>query len=67
MNGELIDGEETAAKLGVTTGTLSNWRCSGLGGPKYVKVGRRVRYRVRDIEDYLDRQTVTPKGCEVRS
>lgn len=67
MQTELMDDKQTATKLGVTTGSLANWRCSGLGGPKYIKVGRRVRYRLRDIEEYLDRQTVTPKGCEVRS
>lgn len=47
---------DAARRLGVTRGTLDNWRWAG-SGPCYVKVGGRVRYRLADLADYLDSQT----------
>lgn len=35
--------------------TLQQWRYLGIG-PKYVKVGRDVRYRWEDVEKWLDDQ-----------
>ena len=49
---------ETAAKVGVTSATLANWRWAGRG-PRYVKVGGRVRYRLVDLARYLDERTRT--------
>jgi predicted site-specific integrase-resolvase len=48
--------DEAARRLGVESSTLANWRWSGRG-PKYVKLGGRVRYRASDLADYLDAQT----------
>jgi predicted DNA-binding transcriptional regulator AlpA len=42
--------------LGIVPGTRANWRHQG-GGPRFVKVGSRVRYRACDVEEWLDRQT----------
>ncbi len=53
-----IDTAAAAARLGVETTTLQNWRWSG-DGPRYVKVGRLVRYRLSDLADWLDQQTRT--------
>jgi hypothetical protein len=39
---------ETATYLGVTTQTLAKWRCAGRG-PSYMKIGRAISYRGRDI------------------
>jgi len=44
---------ETARYLGLAESTLNKWRCIG-GGPKYLKMGKAVRYRVSDINDWLD-------------
>lgn len=49
----LIRETEAAKLLGVTTRTLQNWRFRGVG-PCYVKLGRAVRYKPQDIEDYID-------------
>jgi hypothetical protein len=38
-------------------GTLANWRGCGRG-PRYVRLGRRVVYRIEDLEAYLDEHTV---------
>jgi hypothetical protein len=36
--------------------TLCKWRISGKG-PRYVKAGRVVKYRISDIENWLSTQT----------
>ena len=52
----LIDTPATAAKVGLQKNTLEIWRTKGIG-PRFVKVGRRVMYRVSDVEAYLDANT----------
>ena len=37
--------------------TLEQWRSQGKG-PKYIKVGRHVRYRWSDVQAWLDAQSV---------
>lgn len=49
---------ETAERLGVTPETLANWRYRGFG-PRFIRVGGRVRYRLSDIATWLDDQTRT--------
>lgn len=43
--------KETAARLRVTIGTLSNWRVQG-NGPRFIKVGRKVLYPVASVAAY---------------
>ena len=57
----LIDNDEAARRLGTTAKALRVMRAKG-GGPPYVKLGRSVRYRPGDIEEYLDARTVDPAG-----
>lgn len=56
----LIDPDEAARILGTTAGTLSVWRCTSRYSLAYVKVGRRVRYRLFDIERFIEARTVCP-------
>lgn len=53
-----VGPEDAAERLGVQRSTLDNWRWSG-AGPRYVKVGGRVRYRLADLAAWLDAQTRT--------
>ena len=54
-----IMGEGAAAHfLGVKPATLRGWRCTGSVNVPYVKIGRFVRYRGKDIEAFLDANTV---------
>jgi hypothetical protein len=53
----LIDEHEAAAMLNVAVGTLRVWRCKRRYPLRYVKVGRRVRYRVTDIESFATANT----------
>lgn len=61
-----LSPNEAAALLGVAPGTLANWRHRG-GGPRFVKVGSRVRYRACDVEEWLDGQTRTSTSSPVLS
>jgi excisionase family DNA binding protein len=50
----LWDDERTGEFLDVPTGTLANWRYQRRG-PRFVKVGRHVRYRRSDVEAWLEK------------
>jgi predicted DNA-binding transcriptional regulator AlpA len=39
--------------LGVPTATLANWR-SASQGPPFLRVGRHVRYRRPDLEEWIE-------------
>jgi predicted DNA-binding transcriptional regulator AlpA len=55
----LLDTPAASAHLGVATTTLESWR-SLRTGPAYLKIGRSVRYRLADLEAWLDSRTVRP-------
>jgi excisionase family DNA binding protein len=48
----LLTVEETAEFLRCSTDSLNKWRISGRG-PRFVRVGRRVRYRAADLADFI--------------
>lgn len=49
----LLTPERLSGLLGVTVGTLANWRASGKG-PSWVRVGRQVRYRRASVDRWLE-------------
>ena len=58
----MLTPEEAAAYISKPVGTLKNWRWAGRG-PKFIKVGRAIRYRIEALEKYLSantRQTTDP-------
>ncbi|MDV3291901.1 helix-turn-helix domain-containing protein [Mycobacterium avium] len=57
--GEAVDSFAAAPILGVSPTTLKTWRHKGIG-PPWICFGNRVRYRIRDLEAWLDAHTVTP-------
>lgn len=54
----LWDSDGAAAVLDISPRTLEYLRVKG-SGPRFVKVGRRVRYRATDLTAYLDERTRT--------
>lgn len=50
--------KEAAEYLGVKAHTLDVWACTGRYNLKYIKVGRLVRYRKEDLDEFLDKRTV---------
>jgi excisionase family DNA binding protein len=59
VTSELLTRPEAAEYVHIKPQTLAVWACAGRG-PTYVKVGRSVRYRVADLDAFLERGTVTP-------
>jgi predicted DNA-binding transcriptional regulator AlpA len=58
----LLLPKEAAQALCVTEHTLAGWRSSGDFGPKYVKVGRLIRYTAGDIADFIKSRSVAPRS-----
>jgi len=54
----LITPKETANILGVGEATLSIWRCTCRYPLPYVKVGRAVKYRLSDVEEFIRQRTI---------
>lgn len=59
MNGDTMTTKAAAAYLGVSTGTLANWRCSGSPAIPFIKIGRVVRYRKADLERFMQQSRRT--------
>ena len=55
LDTDLIDEARLAARLGVSRSTLQSWRYAKRG-PRYIKLGRLIRYRNVDVEAYLQQQ-----------
>lgn len=54
-----LNTKVSAYMLGLSPWTLIKWRSLGRG-PKYVKFGARVRYRLGDLADYVESNLVEP-------
>jgi len=55
---DLLTQDEVATFLRVNRRSLERWRMTG-AGPPFVKVGRKVGYRMRDVEAWLENQRRT--------
>ena len=53
---DLIDEVALAMRLGVSRSTLQSWRYAGRG-PRFIKLGRLIRYRTIDVDAYLQAHT----------
>ena len=54
MNKNLMPPDTLAERWNVKVATLSQWRWNGKG-PAYLKLGRRVMYRLQDIEHFEEK------------
>ncbi len=61
----LIETRKAAAMLSKHPAVLADWRHQGRG-PKYVKIGRSIRYRVGDLHDWIAANTIEPAGATSR-
>jgi excisionase family DNA binding protein len=48
---------EVSERLGVSRFTVRSWRLKGVG-PRFLKMGRAVRYRLQDVDEYERRALV---------
>lgn len=54
-----VDTASAAAMLGVSKGTLENWRyCDEPKGPRFARIGSKVVYPVSEIERFLEANLV---------
>lgn len=60
MTERLMTDKEVAELLRISVYSLRQWRIKGKG-PRCFKVGRNVRYRASDIDDYLANNKVDVK------
>ena len=61
MKTDLMAPAELAAKLGKSPAALAQWRYLGRG-PRFIKLGRNIRYRTSDVDAWLDQQTMQRTG-----
>ncbi|MGA2061053.1 MAG: helix-turn-helix domain-containing protein [Thermoguttaceae bacterium] len=54
----LVDEKQASEILGLAPGTLSVWRCTKRYDLPFVKVGRSIRYRISDLERFLESRTI---------
>ena len=52
----LIDTVQLAEYLGNEVNTCEGWRLKGIG-PRYIKVGRLVRYSIQNVDLWIESQT----------
>jgi len=55
---KLLTNKEAAAVLDVAPGTLPIWRCKRRYNLPFVRVGRNVRYREKDLLAWLESRKV---------
>lgn len=48
----LLSDKEVESLYGLNAGTLRNWRVARRG-PKFLRIGRSIRYRVSAVEEFL--------------
>lgn len=64
MSDIFLTSDQLAKRWVIRTATLSQWRWNGRG-PQYVKIGRRVLYRLEDVlcfEENKRRQNTSMKS-----
>lgn len=52
-NQTFLDSNQAAEYLGLKRTTLEAWRCRG-DGPRFVKLGRLVKYRRADLNAFIE-------------
>ena len=61
---QLLTRDQAAEFLGVRPQTLAAWLCRRRYALPVVRVGRLVRYRLSDLEAFLDARTVGTESAD---
>ena len=56
-----VPERDAAAYVGFKQPTMRKWRREGTG-PAYLRIGRAVRYRIADLDRFLDESLVSPRS-----
>jgi excisionase family DNA binding protein len=57
----ILTDVQVAERLGVSRFTVRSWRLKGVG-PRFLKMGRAVRYRAQDVDEYERQALVETQG-----
>jgi hypothetical protein len=57
-----VDDKNAAVLLGSSPSSLEKDRANGHLGVPYVRAGRRVIYRIADLQSWLEKNRVTPEN-----
>ena len=60
MSDTMLSREQAAAFLGVKPQTLAVWASSHRYNLRYFKIGRLARYRLSDLERFIEARAVEP-------
>ena len=61
MEHRVMNDVEAAAYLGLAPQSLRNMRCRALG-PVYHRLGRRIVYKISDLDKYLAERRIDPEA-----
>lgn len=59
LQSDLFNNDQAAIYLGVAPNSLAVWRTTKRYALPYIKVGRLVKYRISDLDAFLESRTVT--------
>lgn len=54
----LTDTEGASSLLAIPTATLIKWRSTGEVRIPYVRIGRQIKYRTKDLKAFIETSTV---------
>jgi len=57
MSSRLMTSKEVAEYLRISESLINSYRADGIG-PVYIKMGKLVRYRLEDVEEWMSKQAV---------
>lgn len=60
---ELITRDQAATLLGIRTQTLATWASTGRYALPFVKIGRRVMYRISDIQAFVESNLIMQEAA----
>ena len=58
MEKSLLSIDELSEYIKIPKGTIYNW--TSMKKIRYVKIGRHIRFRSEDIEEFIEKNTVMP-------
>lgn len=61
-----LSEQQFCERYGINRRTAQRWRGTGIGGPKYVRLGlRRIGYRLSDCEAWAGARTFAHRAAEL--
>lgn len=60
---DLLSREEAARYLGVSASTLAIWKCTGRYNLPCVKIGRLVKYRRSDLDEFIAERVIAGEAA----